>query len=351
MTDIEIVNREAWDRHERILSLIQQWRLYTLELGKELYEMRETEGWQKIGEYENYSGYLDDHGIRRDFASHVTRVYEVYQLGLRIESTKLLDIGTYKLLAGAKHTTKETVDEILASASTQTLHKFRRWLKERFRPDKTDLPTVLSGTEYSGNGWRLIHGDIVDICKAMPAKSFDAIVTDPPYPGEYLPLFSSLAEQAVRLLVDGGVLVVMSGQTHLPEVYERLTQYENLQYRWTVAYLMPGKTDVRVWGRTIWNRWKPVVVLTKGQPRGDWTIDVVTSPEADKQHHVWGQSLQGITGLIDAFVLPESRILDPFVGGGTTIDAAINMGHTCVGIDNDPTAIKETLNRLNGRLT
>ena len=182
------------------------------------------------------------------------------------------------------------------------------------------------------------------VVEAGPAVDQEEGRAASPWPGR-------LADVVIAEAVDGGVLVVMSGQTHLPEVYERLTQYEDLQYRWTVAYLMPGKTDVRVWGRTIWNRWKPVVVLTKGQPRGDWTIDVVTSPEADKQHHVWGQSLQGIVGLIDAFVLPESRILDPFVGGGTTIDAAINSGHTCVGIDNDPVAIEETLNRLNGRLT
>lgn len=349
MTDIEVIGGEAWNRHERILSLVQQWRLYTLELGKELYEMRETGGWREISDdYENYSDYLDDYGIRRTFASQVTKVYEVYQLGLGIASTQLLEAGIYKLEAAAKYTDKETVGEILSSASTQTLHKFRRWLKERFRPDKTDLPDKLSDTEYSGNDWRLIHGDMKDICSKMPENSFDAIVTDPPYPENYLYLFKELAKQAARLLVPNGVMLVMSGQTHLPAVLRLMSR--RIDYRWTAAYLTPGK-ETTIWGRKIWTHWKPIIVFENGDSGRNWTKDVITSPKPDKEYHHWGQSLQGITGLIDAFVLPESRILDPFVGGGTTIDAAINMGHTCVGIDNDTAAIKGTLNRLNGRLT
>ncbi|MCK4818213.1 hypothetical protein KA005_20755 [bacterium] len=342
---IEIVIDNAWKRHQRIMSLMQQWRLYTLELGKELYEMRESGDWQKLGDYEHYSGYLDDYGIQRTFASEVTKIYEVYQLGLGIRYTELLDISYPKLYSAAKYADEKTVTEILASAATQNLHKFRRWLKERFRPHKEELPAI-QANDYEGDDWRLLYGDMRERCLEFKDKSFDAIVTDPPYPGEYLPLFESLAQVASRLLVSSGTMLVMSGQTHLPEVLRLMTKH--ITYRWTIAYLTPGK-ETRIWGRQIWAHWKPVLVFSKDGLIGDWAVDVVTSPAPDKEYHYWGQSLQGMRGLVDAFVLPSSRILDPFCGGGATIDAALDLGHECVGIDNDAQAILAIRERLNDK--
>jgi DNA modification methylase len=194
----------------------------------------------------------------------------------------------------------------------------------------------------------LRYGDMEEVCQGFPDESFDAVVTDPPYPGEFLPLFGKLAEQAARLLVPGGVALVMSGQMHLPTVYELLTSQQELIYRWTIGYLTPGE-ETRIWGRTIWSGWKPVIALTKGEPRGAWTKDVATSEGADKSHHYWGQSLSGMTGIMDAFVLPNSRILDPFCGGSSTLVAALVLGHEVVGIDNDPEAIKASLERLRER--
>jgi len=339
----------AWNRHQKIVALRNQAEATFLELGKELYWFEKEKQYLDLG-YETFEEYIasPDIDLRRRTAFLLKQIYRRFELELKVPGPALLATGTGKLKEIVPHVSHENKDELLAQAQALSYHDLRKWLRTRFRPDKAELEPNLIEPDHSGAGWRIILGDMRDICAKMPPESFDAIVTDPPYPGEYLELFSSLAEQAARLLVPNGVLLVMSGQTHLPEVLERLTSQEALLYRWTVCYMMPGR-EQRTWGRRIWNHWKPVIALTKGQPIGDWTTDVVISPSAEKEHHNWGQSLKGMEGLIDAFVLENSRILDPFCGGGTTLVAARNLGHEVIGIDNDAQAVQTATMRMQAR--
>lgn len=347
---IEIVIDDAWKRHQRILKFRDEAMHSFLALGEELYWFEEEKHYKQLG-YNTFEEYVNspEVNIGRSSAFMLKGIYQTYILELKVQPVGLLECGIAKLENARSYVSVETKEEVLAQASTLSKYDFSKWLKQRFRPEKEELPEVQAG-DCEGDDWRLLYGDMRERCLELEDKSFDAIVTDPPYPYEYIELFSDLAKQASRLLVDDGVLLVMSGNMFLPEVYTRLSEYEEegLHYRWTVSYLMPG-VESRAWGRTIWNHWKPVIVFTKGVPRGDWTLDVVISPGPDKEQHYWGQSLKGMTGLIDAFVLPNSRILDPFVGGGSTIDAGRALGHYCVGIDNDAQAILAMKERLNDK--
>lgn len=47
------------------------------------------------------------------------------------------------------------------------------------------------------------------------------MATDPPYPREFLPVFSELAVAAARLLRPGGSLFAMFGRSYLPDVMAR----------------------------------------------------------------------------------------------------------------------------------
>jgi tRNA G10 N-methylase Trm11 len=44
--------------------------------------------------------------------------------------------------------------------------------------------------------------------------SIDAIVTDPPYGKKYLDLYDQLAGHVIRILKEGGPLLVMTGQSY-----------------------------------------------------------------------------------------------------------------------------------------
>lgn len=177
------------------------------------------------------------------------------------------------------------------------------------------------------------QGDFREALDDLESGSIDAVVTDPPYPADYLRLYSDLAEQAVKWLRPGGVAAVMSGQTHLPEVINRLG--EHLDYHWAVAYLTPGGQAVQVFPRKVNTFWKPVLIFTNGPADLDWFGDVAKSAvnDNDKRHHHWGQSESGMADLIGRLTRPGQRILDPFMGAGTTGVAAISLGRSFIGCD------------------
>ena len=171
-------------------------------------------------------------------------------------------------------------------------------------------------------------------------KSFkiDAIITDPPYIKESLHLFEQLAE----LSKDIPLVAVMTGQYYLPEIMESMCKH--LKYRWTFAYLTPGRTNQQH-QKKINTAWKPVVIF--GEPTAWIPTDVVTSNSADKEFHIWGQSISGFTELIERLTSPGQVVCDPFLGGGTTAVACLKTGRRFVGCDIDENNVKTAVERCN----
>lgn len=158
----------------------------------------------------------------------------------------------------------------------------------------------------------------------------DAVITDPPYPAEFLLVFSELAKACAAAKVP--MVAVMSGQSYLPEVFERLCAH--LEYRWTLAYLTPGGQAVQQWEAKVNAAWKPVLVF--GSSR-EWFGDVATSKpnDNDKRFHGWGQSESGMADLVERLTKPGQLVCDPFVGGGTTAVVSLALGRRFVGCDID----------------
>lgn len=192
----------------------------------------------------------------------------------------------------------------------------------------------------------LLEGDVADLLRTLHDGSADIVVTDPPYPKDYLWLYGVLAEQAARVVKPGGLVLAMCGQSYLPEVLALMTPH--LTYRWMVAYLTPGGQSAQLWQRRVNTFWKPVLIFTNGETDGDWIGDVVKSAvnDNDKRFHEWGQSESGFADLMSRFVKPGDVVLDPFCGAGTTGAIALSMGCRFVGIDIDPTHIATSRERL-----
>jgi DNA modification methylase len=176
--------------------------------------------------------------------------------------------------------------------------------------------------------------------------SIDVIITDPPYPKEYLPLYEILAKEASRVLKPGGSLIVMTGQSYLPEILSLMTPH--IRYHWTVSYLTPGGQSAQIWHRKVNTFWKPLLWFVKGEYSGGWIGDVTKSAvnDNDKRFHNWGQSESGMVDIVERFSMPGQTILDPFLGGGTTAVVAVKLGRYFIGIDQDPAAIQTTALRL-----
>ena len=166
----------------------------------------------------------------------------------------------------------------------------------------------------------------------------DAVVTDPPYPKEFLPLYEQLAEQCAEV----PVVAVMCGQSYLPEIYAMMTKH--LKYRWTLAYLTPGGQAVRQWSARVNTFWKPVLLFGDA---GEWFGDVSRSAvnDNDKRFHDWGQSESGMMDLVDRLTKPGQLVCDPFMGAGTTAVACLSMGRRFVGCDKDASCVEQSRRR------
>lgn len=190
--------------------------------------------------------------------------------------------------------------------------------------------------------------EVADIRTWRP-NGVDAVITDPPYiTDDAVELHSLLGDFALDVLPDGGALAVMTWQPLLPDVMAALAAKPALVYRWTAAWFY--ETSARTPERTprVFDGWKPVLVYHKGRIPDEVTYlyDVVHSPDADKNHHEWGQSPEGFRQLVRAFTEPGQTVADPFLGGGTTAVAALAEARRFAGCDISREAVTTTEKRL-----
>jgi hypothetical protein len=185
----------------------------------------------------------------------------------------------------------------------------------------------------------LCIGDFRDVLADL--FDVDAIVTDPPYGREWLPIYADLGQWAAKILRPGGVLAIMAGKYYLRETFAMLG--DHLPYRWTLSYLTPGPAG-RVHAAHLASHWKPVLLY--GGHEVEMGTDVVRSDDTDKSWHEWGQSVSGFERLLRLITEPGWHVVDPFLGAGTTAVAAKNTGRRFTGCDIDGEAVMTARRRL-----
>jgi site-specific DNA-methyltransferase (adenine-specific) len=250
--------------------------------------------------------------------------------------------------------TAATTDHFKAAVTENTYERMKRQeahiaeknaikaqKKANKREKKEAVPAIITRSAY-----RLLTGDLMEVGKSIDSQSIDWIVTDPPYPREFIPEYERLAQLAQRVLKPGGSLLVMCGQSYLPELMALMTPC--LRYHWTLAYLTPGGQSVQLWERNVNTFWKPVLWFVNGDYTGDWIGDVSKSAvnDNDKRFHDWGQSESGMADLVERFTYPGQTILDPFMGAGTTGVVAVRGGRQFIGIDMDAACVAIAEERL-----
>jgi hypothetical protein len=243
-------------------------------------------------------------------------------------------------------TFQEYIDEKLAKGHELTagglinIAREQRKLRERERQLQD---AIQAGAPHNADRYRLIHASVDRLAKILPVGSVDAIITDPPYEEEYLPVYADLARTAAKLLKPGAPLVAMIGHYHLPSILGLMAPY--LNYLWIVAYITPANT-ARVFSTKALVNWKPVLVFSNGPYKGDWYADVLSNSAPDKRFHDWGQGESGMASLIERFTQPDQTVLDPFCGGSATGAAALKLDRYYIGADIDEYAVAVSAKRL-----
>jgi hypothetical protein len=179
---------------------------------------------------------------------------------------------------------------------------------------------------------------------ALPPASVDMIFTDPPYHDEQLDLYRHLARLASICLKPGAYLMTYVGKAYLPQVMALLG--ERLEYVWLYGVFMPDNNQ-RFWTHHVFEAWRPILCYRQPgpTPTRDWQPDMIRATK-DKTYHVWQQGLEPALKWIGAYTREGDLVVDPFVGGGTTVLACARLGRRYLGFDRDPQAVQTTCMRL-----
>jgi hypothetical protein len=183
---------------------------------------------------------------------------------------------------------------------------------------------------------KVYRGDCLEFLRELPNGCVDAVVTDPPYKREFQHLYEPMAEQAARLLVDGGYLMTLCGHYQLPEVMAAMTRH--LTWHWIVR--MDNNLGTRQFGYGIIATFKPLLWLSKGKGhKHPMTVDRIpptTTWARNQEQHGWGQHDWWAAYCIKAISSPGDLILDPFLGGGTAAVVAEQTGRRWIGCEINP---------------
>ena len=183
--------------------------------------------------------------------------------------------------------------------------------------------------EDAASGITIYHGRCEDILPALADDSADLVLTDPPYGvgkadwDDVFPLW--WLDDAPRI---APVLRVMPGIANLPLMPFMIGR---CQYKWTlIAYLSNGFARSTVgFGNYI-----PCMVYASDHVsvfKQDGDVGRIVVGGDRKPNHPSPKPYQAMRWLVSR--LPGDVILDPFMGSGTTLRAAKDLGRKAIGID------------------
>lgn len=197
---------------------------------------------------------------------------------------------------------------------------------------------------YCGNALKLV--------KDIPDESINLVFTDPPYAKEYLYLYEWLATETARILLPGGFLCAMAGGYYLDQVFANMSN-KGLEWYFKIEVYSKNESSV-IWPRRIITKTKPILIWTKGPGIVSfWNmVDVYQGQGKDKRYHQWGQDVGSARYCIEYIIgtQPEAIVLDPFVGGGATVEACKILGINYLAFDSDPNACEISRQRVRNRV-
>jgi site-specific DNA-methyltransferase (adenine-specific) len=192
-----------------------------------------------------------------------------------------------------------------------------------------------------GRGITIYHGDCRDV---LPELSGDALVTDPPFGigwsrAEWSDDKEAYPELMTWLVTTAGHVVPV-GWCFVFQAMPNVGRFhEWFPGGWRIFAACKNFAQIRPTG--VWHSWDPVVFWHNGPNSGpnskhvnrDYFVGNVAGVFHEKSEHPCPKPLDTMAHIVQIAAPMGGLILDPFMGSGTTLRAAKDLGRKAIGIE------------------
>jgi DNA modification methylase len=202
----------------------------------------------------------------------------------------------------------------------------------------------------------ILHGDCVTLMDTLPECSVDFILTDPPYLVNYRPRdgqrvandndsawLQPAADGMYRVLKQDAFCVSFYGWTHADQF---IAAWRNAGFR-LVGHIVFRKSYASATGY-LRGHHEMAYLLAKGRPPKPKRpiADVIEFAYTGNHLHPTQKPVDVLRPLIECFTQPSALVFDPFLGSGSTLVAAAQLGREWLGIELDATHHRTARARL-----
>lgn len=183
---------------------------------------------------------------------------------------------------------------------------------------------------FEEDGITIYHGDCREV---LPSYRADVILTDPPYGVnfEYGVAYEDKPEGYASWIIECfNLMRLVSPIVLITTGMKNLWLYPSAD--WVLCWAKPGSTRRSALGG--FNEWEPVLVYGKPRIYNDFKYLPDCNNHSDQSgEHPCPKPLELYKWLIMQSAEEGKLILDPFMGSGTTLRAAKDLGRRAIGIE------------------
>lgn len=207
------------------------------------------------------------------------------------------------------------------------------------------LHLPVSGAPTSAPCNTILHGDCVTLMETIPDGSVDLILTDPPYLVNYRPRsgqrvandngnewLQPAADGMYRVLKPDAFCISFYGWTQADQF---IAAWRNAGFR-LVGHIVFRKGYASASGY-LRGQHEMAYLLAKGRPPKPARPigDVIDYPYTGNRLHPTQKPVEALRPLIECFTQAGDLVFDPFLGSGSTLVAAAQLGREWLGIELD----------------
>jgi site-specific DNA-methyltransferase (adenine-specific) len=200
---------------------------------------------------------------------------------------------------------------------------------------------------YEAGGITIYHGDCRDVWAGIP--NVDAFITDPPYGLNIGYGRSALGlrhiagdtntdinhwffTEAYKKLKGSGWLAAFTGYQVFNEVSAMVTLA-----RFEMKSVVVWDKEMPSLGEGIRNQYELIMLARKGKPAETYTGGNVwrITRSTGRPEHPHQKPIRLMKRLVEHYCPPNGLVVDPFMGSGTTLRAAKDLGMCAIGIELD----------------